>query len=298
MLCGAVLPFVVESVPATLMVGTMAAAPLFAWLASRYPAPTLGLMVAAQPLAAFQFATPIGNPSPSIVLLALILITNAATVGSAYKARPLFRSTVWVLALWIASYALRIHYQDAGVVIRQMITLSSFVAVLIAAAALANERHVFLWTGAGVIFALSLLAVLGALPSIGVIASTAANAAPRDLLGLVSPFARSYRIAAAQRHPGRAISVGGIWHARGCPSQRQLLAPEIGQCVGIDERNPRRTLCIPEPLYARAARRGNRRGSLGHGRSLPKADGCRSADPVCWRCSIDSRRGSHLHNPA
>lgn len=192
MLCGAVLSVVAGSISVTVLVVTLAAAPLLAWLASRYPAAALGLMVAAQPLAAFEVVTPIGSPSPSIILLALVLGTNATAIGLAYKTRPLFRTTAWVLALWIASYALRIQYEDVGLVVRQIITLSSFAAVMIAASALANERRVLSWTVAGAVVALSFLGVLGVLGSTGVIPMTSAGAAPRTLLGVLSPFTRNY----------------------------------------------------------------------------------------------------------
>lgn len=194
-LLGAVLPLVEDSIPETLLVATAGAAPLLVWIASRHPGAAIGLVVAVQPLSAFQFATPIGNPSPSIVLLAFVLAANGPAIRSAYNTRPLFRTTLWVLVAWVASYALRVQYEDAGSVGRQMITLSSFVAAFVAAAALADRRHVLAWSGAGAIVALSFLGVLGMLASAGVIPLTSATSAPRELFGFLSPFTRNYGLA-------------------------------------------------------------------------------------------------------
>ncbi|MGH7485371.1 MAG: hypothetical protein ACREMY_07165, partial [bacterium] len=54
---------------------------------------------------------------------------------------------------------------------------------------------VLAWTGAGAVVALSILGTLGALASLGIIPLTSASAAPRELLGILSPFTRNYGLA-------------------------------------------------------------------------------------------------------
>lgn len=191
-LCGTAVSLVEGSAPPTVLICTIAATPLLAWVTSRFPAVSLGLLVAIEPLEAFSFATPLGDISPGIVMLMLLLIMNAERVRCAYSTRPLFRATFWVLALWIGSYVFRVNYEDPGLVARQMITIASFVAIMVAAAGLAGERRVLGWTTAGAVVALSVLGFLGALAGLGIIPLSGVSQAPRELLGILSPFTRNY----------------------------------------------------------------------------------------------------------
>jgi hypothetical protein len=179
--------------PMFLLLG-VAALPLLLWLLDARPVLLLGLFCAAQAFEGIQYNSSVGSLTLGIVMLLLLLSRYGATFVAKLLSSPRLRLGAAFLLLWIATYALRITYEEASVVAREMITVTSFFAVFAVGAAFADRPEALRAVAYGAAAALILLGFLGALASMGVIPLPNRSEAPRTLLGFTSPFRRNYGI--------------------------------------------------------------------------------------------------------
>ena len=179
--------------PVVLVAG-VALLPLLLWLLDARPVALLGLFCAAQAFEGIQYNSSLGSLTLGIIMLLLLLTRYGGRFLAKVMSNPRLRLVAGFLLLWLATYALRITYEDPDVVARQMITVVSFFAVFAVGAAVADWPDALKAVAYGAAAALVLLGFLGILASIGVIPLPIRSEAPRTLLGFTSPFRRNYGI--------------------------------------------------------------------------------------------------------
>jgi hypothetical protein len=177
-----------------LLLAGVALLPLLLWLLDARPVLLLGLFCAAQAFEGIQYNSPAGSLTLGIVMLLLLLSRYGGTFLAKLMSSPRLRLVAGFLLLWIATYALRITYEEPAVVAREMITVTSFFAVFAVGAAFADRPEALRAVAYGAASVLVLLGFLGVLASIGVIPLPSRSEAPRTLLGFTSPFRRNYGI--------------------------------------------------------------------------------------------------------
>jgi hypothetical protein len=177
-----------------LLLAGVALLPLLLWLLDARPVLLLGLFCAAQAFEGIQYNSSVGAFTLGVVMLLLLLSRYGGTFLAKLMNSPRLRLAAGFLLLWIATYALRITYEEPAAVAREMITVTSFFAVFAVGAAFADRADAVRAVAYGAATALVLLGFLGVLASIGVIPLPSRSEAPRTLLGFTSPFRRNYGI--------------------------------------------------------------------------------------------------------
>lgn len=179
--------------PAVVLALSVAALPALVLLVAERPAAALGVFVAGQVLEAFEYRTPVGTVSFSVIILSLLLLFHWRSAVNALRTE---RDVVVASVLfggWVASYALRLRYAPASAVAREVVTVVSFGAVVATGLAVARRTHVVRSVGIGATSALLFLGACGVLASLGAIpAPDRITTAPRALLGFGSPIERNY----------------------------------------------------------------------------------------------------------
>lgn len=189
---GGLTPFLSSSLRLVALMAALAILPLLLLLADRRPALAVGLFVAVQPLEAFEVATPLGTASVGILILLVLLVMHGDRFLLKLKQERALQFVSILLLLWMAAYPIRLAHEAAGSVGREMITISSFLAVAVVGASLSNEKNILKHISRGAMAALVVLGTLGILASLGLTPEPARITLPRELLGFRSPFSRNY----------------------------------------------------------------------------------------------------------
>ena len=124
--------------PMILLAG-VALLPLLLWLLDARPVLLLGLFCGAQAFEGIQYNSSVGSLTLGIVMLLLLLSRYGGTFLAKLMSSPRLRLAAGFLLLWIATYALRITYEEPAAVAREMITVTSFFAVFAVGAAFADR---------------------------------------------------------------------------------------------------------------------------------------------------------------
>jgi hypothetical protein len=179
--------------PMMLLAG-VALLPLLLWLLDARPVLLLALFCGAQAFEGVQYNSPVGSVTLGIVMLLLLLSRFGGAFLAKLRSSPQLRLGAGFLLLWIATYGLRITYEEPAAVAREMVTVTSFFAVFAVGAAFADRPDALRSVAYGAAAALALLGFLGALASIGVVPMPARAEGARTFFGISSPFSRNYGI--------------------------------------------------------------------------------------------------------
>jgi hypothetical protein len=189
---GVVVPYLAGIANVPLVILLLCGTPIAVWLCRVRPVLALGLMVASQVLDSLQVQTPVASLSARTVLIVLLVVSQFPAFLERLRARAELRLTFIFLLAWLAIYPLRIVHTSADLVMREVVTNASFVAVAAIGAALSESKHVLRTVAAGSALALGVLGTSGVLVSLGYLQAPARVSLSRSFFGITSPFVRNY----------------------------------------------------------------------------------------------------------
>ena len=198
--------------PALVLALTIVAIPALVLLAAEWPAAALGVFVAGQVLEAFEYPTAVGTISFGVILLGLLLLFHWRNVlDTIRRDRNLVVATV-LFGGWVATYALRLRYEPASSVAREVVTVLSFGAFAAAGVAVARCRHAVRNVGIGATAALLILGICGVLASVGAIpAPHRIGGQARDFLWFSNPIRRNYGLNVAFDSVALLVPLSVAW---------------------------------------------------------------------------------------
>ena len=189
---GAMTPWLAANLKFLLLAFAVIFLPIILIITSRYPAAAVCLLLAAQPLEAFEVQTPIGTLSPSILLLALLLLRHGRKFAEWNSKQDWVRLVPLLLLGWLISHLFRLDHDKSGTVIRSMITDSSFLAYTLLGICLAKERNILQFVAIGSATALITLGLLAIFASYHIIPAPERFTEARSILGVTSVVQRNY----------------------------------------------------------------------------------------------------------
>jgi len=207
--------------PALVLAISIVAVPAMVLLAAERPAAALGVFVAGQVLEAFEYPTAVGTISFGVILLGLLLLFHwRAVLDTIRRDRYLVVASI-LFAGWIATFALRVRYEPASSVAREVVTALGFGAFAAAGIAVARYRNVVRNVGIGATAALLILGVCGVLASLGAIpAPHRIGGAARDFLWFSNPIRRNYGLNVAFDGVALLVPLSVSWLLVSFASQR------------------------------------------------------------------------------
>jgi len=167
--------------------------PVLAIMAVRAPEAAVGLIVFAQIFEWLEVQSPLGTISPSIIALMIFLIVRLPDVVPTMWARG-YGLPVASFGVFVAAHALQFLHADAAQAARQLITAASFAAYGLLGMYIGSRRAhlVAAAVGAGAVLLVSGTLALASNAGVTIVASTLSP--PREILGIMSPFLRSYGV--------------------------------------------------------------------------------------------------------
>lgn len=202
--------FVNGSPPLLIAITAVVAVPLMFWASARAPGLVIALLVSSQILEYLELQTPIGTISAGIVILVVMLLANLPSVVGTVTARGYSYAMV-LLAAYVAAHVVQFLHVDAGTAARQMITSSSFVAFTVIGMYIGARRNLLGAAGIGATFGLLVLAAIALASSLGLIPYLAPPSNSREILGITSPFARTYGLGST--NVGLLFALSAPWLA-------------------------------------------------------------------------------------
>jgi hypothetical protein len=183
---------VVGAAPAALVVVvSLAAIPLILSATMRAPELVVGTVVFSQILEGLELQTPLGTLSLGIVALIVFLGQILPQVLKTGSLRG-YRLGTACLAAYVAGQAFQVLHGDTGLAIRQLITASSFAAFAVLGLYIGDRRSHLAAAAVGAAAALLVLAALALGSNLGVVPFVTLGPHSREILGVTSPFFRSY----------------------------------------------------------------------------------------------------------
>jgi hypothetical protein len=217
---GTAIAFVGAAPSGLVAVASIAAIPLILAATVRAPEIVVATIAFAQILEGFELQTPLGTISLGIISLIAFLGLRFPEVLSTLKS-PGYRIGIVCLSLYVAGQGVQLLHGDPAVAIRQVITACSFAAFTVLGMYIGGRRSHLAAVAFGAAAGLLVLGALALAANLGFVPVAAAPPPGREILGVVSPFFRSYGLAGATVGlllplcvPWLALktrSTGGIW---------------------------------------------------------------------------------------
>lgn len=172
------------------MILSIALLPLLLIIIQQSPEAAVFLVFVSQPLEGYEIPTPVGNISVGIILVALTIMFWNRDIFVALS-DPFVRPWLFLIIAYVLIHLLQFSDNSLSIVLRSLVTLSSYAAFWILGAWIGYRRLLNHAARASVL-AIIVMGLLGLGVALGYVPETTRVGQVRQILGFESPLVRSY----------------------------------------------------------------------------------------------------------